>query len=42
MLLYADEFTRDTIHKCGEASLKFPYEDFLGKNMYVCMYIIGV
>ena len=25
-------FTRDIIHKCGEASLGFPHESILGKN----------
>jgi hypothetical protein len=35
-LIYADWFTRDAIHACGEASLSFPIEVFLGKNDAVC------
>ena len=27
--MYANRFTRDAIHKCGEASLGFPFEVFL-------------
>jgi hypothetical protein len=29
---YANKFTIDTIHKCGEASLGFPCEVFLRKK----------
>ena len=31
-LVYADGFTRDAIHKCGEAILGFLHEVFVGKN----------
>ena len=31
-LVYADGFTRDVIHECGEAILGFLDEVFLGKN----------
>jgi hypothetical protein len=31
-LIYANEFMRDAIDKCGEASLEFPHKVFLGKK----------
>jgi hypothetical protein len=31
-LVYANGFTMDAIHKCGEASLGFPCEVFLRKK----------
>lgn len=31
-LVYADEFTRDAIHECGEAFLRFPHKVFLGRK----------
>ena len=34
-LVYANQFTRDAIHECGEAILGFRHEVFLGKNMQV-------
>jgi hypothetical protein len=34
-LIYANEFTRDVIHECGEASLGFPHEVFLGNIEYI-------
>lgn len=34
-LIYADLFTRDAIHKCGEASLGFPTRFFLRKKSII-------
>jgi hypothetical protein len=31
-ILYVEVFTRNTIHKCGEASTWLPHDAFLGEK----------
>jgi hypothetical protein len=41
-LVYANGFTRDAIHKCGEASIELPRKVFLGNENYMHKVIVKV